>query len=270
MSVDKPTEPVPIYESGWDEVNRDRDEVKRAVLDQYMEVYKPEIDRNLSMFGDHKHPLLHLLFADYNRGQPTDRQQRVWFRIETIAYQYFAREKLKDIVKSNADQVARYREIADASQSARSDIEKLRYADIARKQIKAWLDGSVEFAEATKEFTDQLYIGVDFDRKIEKTIKSLAELEAAANKAAGKIHKKPGRPTGTSLLPWSYFSELAGAYQLSTGQNPNLNDGDLGEAFHDFVLQFLVAVGKEEATQKDYVSERAKYAHKLARKNPGR
>jgi hypothetical protein len=151
---------------------------------------------------------------------------------------------LKDIVKSNADQVTRYREIADVSQNARSDLVKLRHADIARKQIKAWLDGSVEFAEATKEFLDQLYVGANFDSKVEKTIKSLGELEAAANKAADKIHKRPGRPTGTSLLPWSYFSELAEAYQLSTGQNPNLNDGDLGEAFHDFVLQFLVAVGK--------------------------
>ena len=91
-----------------------------------MEVYKPEIEPKLILFGDHKHQLLPLLFADYNRAQPSDRQQRVWLRIETIAYQYFAREKLKLIVKSNADQVARYREIADASQSARSDIEKLR------------------------------------------------------------------------------------------------------------------------------------------------
>ena len=120
MNVDKPTEPVPIYESGWDEVTSDRDELKRAVLDKYLEVDKPEIGRKLSMFGGHKHQLLHLLFVDYNRAQPSDRQQGAWFRIETIAYQYFAREKLKDIVKRNADQVTRYREIADASQSTRN------------------------------------------------------------------------------------------------------------------------------------------------------
>jgi len=248
MSVDKPIEQVTFSGS---------EEVRRAVLDEYMVLYQPEIERSLSDFRDHKSGLLSLLFDDYNH--LSDSHEKVWFRIETIAYQFFARQKLKEIVKSSANQAAQYRAIADTSQRAIRKIEKLRHADIARAQIKPWVDGIIGFADATQEFSNRLNVAVEFDLKIERALKGLIELEEAANRAANEVHKGRGRPDGTSLLPKSYILELAEIYETNAGQRPITGGSAFAGPFADFVQQFLIAVGEEKAIENGYVFEAPKY-----------
>ena len=70
MSTDKPDELITLYNS---------EEVRRAVLDEYMDLYKSEIERSLSDFRKYKSKLLSLLFHDYNRAQPSDSQERCGF-----------------------------------------------------------------------------------------------------------------------------------------------------------------------------------------------
>ena len=185
----------------------------------------------------------------------------MWIRIETIAHEFFARQKLRNIIKSNADRVAQYRAIAGTSQETIRQIEKLRYHDIALTQIKPWLDGNIRFADATEEFLNKLNIAVTFDRKIERALKGLLELVEAANEAADEVHKGRGRPDGTSLLSQNHTFELAEIYKSNAGQGPIKGAGAA-----DFIQQFLIAAGEENATKKDSGFEGLKYVRRKAKK----
>lgn len=254
MSADKPMRQITASDSS--------NELERAVLDEYMQAFKPEIELKLVLFNKHKKEILAKLFDDYNHTQPSERDKKIWLRIETIAYQYFARQILKLTVKSNADQVARYGAIASASKRARTKIEKLRYDDIARPEMGKWLDGIEELADATSNFLNCLYIAANFDRKIESSLESLVELEAAANRVADEVHKGSGRPEGGSILPHNYTSAFMEIYQ----ESPNPTDN---KRFANLIQQFLLAVGKEGETEEDYVFEAFKYQRKKARKKLG-
>lgn len=251
MSIGQPTKSI-----------ESDDELGRAILDDRMEAFKPQINANLAGFSNHKDRLLSLLFHDYNRLRTSDTHKNAWSRIETTAYKYFARQILTRTTADPADEVARYRAMSDASKHARNKLEDVRWRDIARKPLKRWLEGNVELAEATEEFSDRLYMEVNLGGILDQAIESLAELELAANRAADKVHRRRGRPEGTSILPRNYISILEKIYEESTGQIASLE----ADRCREFVEAFLVGVGNSDETSKDYVAERIKYERKRTRK----
>jgi hypothetical protein len=242
-------------------------ELERAILDDRMKAFKAEVESNLNRLSGHKKQLLSLLSDSYDRGtkaEPFD-ADKSWSRIETTAYQYFARQILKQTVTSGADRGARYRVISDTARKAISMIDEARrYPDLGNDLIKAWLEGTKELSDATDQFGDRLYIELEFYRKFDKALESLTELEAAANQAAAnEVHKGRGRPKGTSDLPWNYIYALAEDYRKSTGLKPGAGEGP----FARFVRAFLTAIGQDEKSE-DYVIDVIKDARIEARKNP--
>src|SRR5581483_1719464 len=216
-------------------------ELERALLDHEMRDFKIEIDRKLSSFSQQKEQLLSLLFTDYDQSRPPDDYHDAWSRIETTAYKYFARQVLKQSVTESRE--ARYRAISTNSKRARERLEKGRdLGRLSRNKMKEWLEGTKGLTEATNEFSDQLYDEVGFVREIEKAIKSLRELETAANEAANGAQKGRGRPRGTSLISWNYIYALAIDYQRSTGRRAGAGSGP----FARFVCKFLEAVGQSD------------------------
>jgi hypothetical protein len=259
MKVDKPNKPLEISDS--------KKEVARAILDDRMEPFKAEIGAKLAGFGDHRQQLLRHMRDAYDLGpkvEPFD-EVKSWFWIETTAYQYFARQIFKRTV---SDREARYRVISKAALRARDTLEKAGLADHAGNELKSWLEGTKEFTEATEQYERLLYIEVEFGCIVDNAAESLTELEMAANQLADEFHKGPGRPKGTSVLPWNYLRALEEDYRMSTGLEPKMGVGP----FSEFVEEFLTAIGRDDdkSPHYDYVVEARKYARKQARKNSGR
>jgi len=234
MRVDKPN----------DILDSDK-ELERAILDDQMEAYKAEIELKLADFSSHREHLLSLLRDAHDRGtkaEPFDKDKS-WLRIETTAYQYLAREKVKQNITSSPDHEARYRAIADAMQRARSMIAEVRQYDLAGYLIREWLQGTKQLADATEQYRDLLY----FELELEKITESLTKLEGAANQVADEAQRGRGRPKGNSVLPWNYIYALAGDYRNSTGRKPGAGSGP----FSRFVWEFLIALGRPNV---EYVS----------------
>jgi hypothetical protein len=229
-------------------------ELERTLLDDQMELFKAEIELKLARFNCHKERLLSLLFGGSNDGRHSEGAANAWSALEAIAYQYFARQILKQTVVSSADRAAPYRAIANASRRTKSKIEKEVRADPAGYLMKCWLDGTKKLGDATEEFQQQLYMEAGFQRKVDKGLEILTELEAAANQRVKEVHKAAGRPQGTSILPWQYIFALEAAYRESTGLEPVRGPG----SFADFVEEFLIAVGRAANTAQDYVVERVR------------
>lgn len=246
----------------------DEKELERALLDDRMKPFKAEIDAQLVGFRGHKNGLLFHLRDAYNGGtkaEPFD-EGGSWTRIETTAYQYFALQILKETVISN-DREARYRAISEASQHARHKINDARWPDLAGNLMKAWLEGTKDLDDATKQLSDLLYNGLEFHRKVEKVVESLADLEVAATQAAAnEVRKGRGRPKGTSDLPWNYIYALGWDYRKSTGLKPGRGDGP----FAKFVREFLAAIGKRDEVSEDYAVDVIKNAPAQARGNAGK
>jgi hypothetical protein len=161
------------------------------------------------------------------------------------------------------DREAQYRAISSAAQRARDTIEKARrWVDHGGNELKAWLEGTKEFGEATEQYGDWLYIGLEFAPKFDKAAESLTELEVAANQLADEFHKGRGRPKGTSDLPWNYVYALAENYRKSTGLKPGTGHG----RFARLVREFLTAIGQGNKSR-HYVIRVIKDAHGRARKN---
>ena len=270
MSVDQANKPAEISDNDAKPelaIFDERKELARAVLNDRMEPFKAEIQAKLAAFGGHKKQLLRHLRDAYDldpKAEPFD-EAKSWFWIETTAYQYFALQILKQTVM---DHEARYRAISSAAQRARDTMEKARWADHGGNLLKAWLDGTKEFTEATEQYSDLLYTEVEFGSIFDKAAESLIELEVAANQLADEFSKGPGRPKGTSVLPWNYFRALEEDYRKSTGLGPKTDDGP----FPKFVEKFLTALGRDDTKtpHHDYVVEARKYARKQAHKISGK
>ena len=256
MTTGKPAKPVEISDSVK--------ELARAILDDRMEPFKAEIEEKLASFAGHKERLLRRLRDAYDlnpKAEPLD-EAKSWFGIETTAYQYFALQILKQTVM---DHEARYRAISSAAQRAKETMEKARWADHGGNLLKAWLEGNMEFAEATEQYSDLLDGGVEFGRIFDKAAESLTELELAANQLADEFRKERGRPKGTGALPWNYICALAWDYRKSTGKRPGAGDGP----FARFVREFLAAIGQGDKS-KHYVFDVIKDARTHAREHPSK
>jgi hypothetical protein len=241
------------------------DELARAILEDQLEPFKSAIEAKMAGFRGHRTGLLSHLHDAYDLGpkaEPFD-EEKSWFRIETIAYQYFALQKLKQTV---IDREARYRAISNATQLARDTMEKARWGDHAGNELKAWLEGTKEFAQATEQFEKLLNIEVDFGRELDKVMQDLTELEIAANQLADEFHRGPGRPKGSSEVPWIFLRALEEEYLRSTGVKPKMT---VGRPYAKLVEEFLAAIGRDDqkSLHHDYVVEKRRYVRKQTGKS---
>jgi hypothetical protein len=207
------------------------------------------IETGSAKFGRHKEALLAILRDEYKRGlksapvdadgaepMPFDTDRAAWHSLESLAYQYFHRERVKQKAAKPADRQARLRDIAKVLERARDMIRETMQSDFGGDLISGWWEGTSEYAEAEGRFVDLLYI----EREFEKVVTSLAALETAAIRAADGVPTRRGRPKGTAILPRDYIEALAALYRDTTGSKPGAGDG----AFAKFVMKFLTALGR--------------------------
>jgi hypothetical protein len=209
----------------------------------------------------HKESILDLLRNAYERGpksKPFD-EKSLWDSLTDLA-EWYSYEKIaqEDAIPA-ADRVKRLRKIAKALRETRGMLEQAKQDDV----------GSHLFPEWVKGIDEHTYVGewgiADYvKRELGTFVKRLAELEAAAVRAADTIPLVRARPKGGgSKLPSEYVFELAEVYRENTGLNPEAGD----KSFIKFVREFLTAVNRGFVSN-DYVVDAVKYAYRRARKKP--
>src|SRR5258708_4362655 len=137
-------------------------------------------------------------------------------------------------------------------------LEQAKQDDVGSHLFPEWVEGTDEHADAAEGGIVQ-YV----KRELGTFVKRLAELEAAAVRAADKIPLVRARPKGGSKLPSKYVFELAEVYRENTGLNPEAGD----KSFIKFVREFLTAVNRGVVSNY-YVVDAVKYAYRRARKKP--
>jgi hypothetical protein len=102
--------------------------------------------------------------------------------------------------------------------------------------FSAWCDEQID--PDLQEIEDQLYAA--FHKLAADVDAGLAALETAAFRAARNLRKRPGRPSGTGILPLGFIIELESAYRYLTGKPGGAGRGP----FARFVRKFFEALGR--------------------------
>jgi hypothetical protein len=179
-----------------------------------------------------------------------------WRALKHAAIGRFRRSKFKTVLPGRRGE--RLRDLKNALGRARDKVEKAMHDDVGIDLFRGWCaEGNISWAV----FRDH---GSSVLTRFEEVTASLAALETAASRAARDHRTKAGPPRETGILPPGDISALAQVYQRSTGQTPIMGAG------HQFVEEFLTAVGRGDDTSKDYVFEALKSARKHARKDGAR
>lgn len=210
----------------------------------------------------HKEIILGLLRNAYESGpesKPFD-EKRLWDSLTDLAEWYFYEKIAKQSAIPAADRVARLHKMAKALRETRRMLEQAKQDDVGSHLFPEWVKGTDEHAHAAKR-GDVQYV----KRELDTLVKRLAELEAAAGRAADKIPLVRGQPKGGSKLPSEYVFDLAKVYRENTGLNPE-DPGDKS-SFIKFVREFLTSVNRGFVSN-DYVVDAVKYAYRRARKKP--
>lgn len=165
----------------------------------------------------------------------------VWKNIETTAQAFLSREAEKLSYNDQKSVEDRLENIARAFHHAKVLIDR-ELPDKAfvrhgfgpgyKSLLKAWQWGETETARLNKQQTP--HIG-EIEKRFVKALEAVAILERAANLAAEKRPKKPGRPAehlGDVVIG------LAHVYEQATGRKAGKGDGP----FAKFVDLFLKAI----------------------------
>jgi hypothetical protein len=104
--------------------------------------------------------------------------------------------------------------------------------------FSAWCDEQIDPDLQDEIIEDQL--NAAFHKLAAAVDAGMAALETAAFRAAGNLRKRPGRPSGTGILPPGFIIELESAYRYITGKPGGAGPGP----FARFVRKFLEALGR--------------------------
>jgi hypothetical protein len=195
---------------------------------------------DLARFDLHRGDLLDVLITVRKRGLgPVSFDAEVlWPDIARLAQWYFWRERTKPIPNG-----------------VRTELLGQLVKALGRACAAAKEDGVVDdlfrsiYEAANGPLTPGVVPNIDPSavsrslRIVTKSIEGMLILESAARRAAANVHRRDGRPKGTSALPSEYVVRLAMLFRSSTGRKPGAGAGP----FARFVSAFLDAIGRRIA-----------------------
>lgn len=242
---------------------------KRKWMSTILDIESEKPDPGLAAFAQHKKALLDNLrqvHGSSSKLEPFNEEQS-WRALIRTAQWYLRRPKIKQKTIFPARRAERLRDLAKALGRAGHMAQKAMQDDVGMDLFRGWCaEANVSPAVSHVLDDDGSSALTRIAEEIERTVESLATLEAAASRGARGVRRTAGAPRGTGILSLGDINALAEVYRRNTGQKPNLVAGP----FAQFVDEFLTAVGQGQNTTQDYVVEVFKYARKQMRKNPGR
>jgi hypothetical protein len=172
-------------------------------------------------------------------------EDKSWGDLIRLAQLYFWGEKMRQEAIPAADRVKRLRQLATAVRRVRGLADRAIRDDVGGDLFKAWFaETKIPLAAAAGIYNDGSSIPILIADEITEVVEGLATLETAASRAANDVPTRPGRPTGTAILPRDCILGLKRVYQNSTGSKPGGRDGP----FARFVSAFLAAISRDTIT----------------------
>jgi hypothetical protein len=211
----------------------------------------------LASFEGHKTALLDILRKAHDGGPKSKpfEEQPAWRELIIAAAWYFRRPAIKQTTLLPARRFERLDDLTKALSRARSIVRKAMQDDVGIDLFRGW------WTETKRNISPVSEQDIDaVADEITEAVAKLVALEAAARRAAGNLTKNVGPQSGTGILSMHDIIALKGLYRRSTGREPRRGP------FVQLVEEFLVAVGRSDATKQDYVVEALKYADKQVRK----
>jgi hypothetical protein len=187
-------------------------------------------------FERHRADLLAILEKVCGRtGKPFDGQE-AWAILGLYASWGYPGDKRRMRVPT-ADLIKPLLKLRNALREARSMLDEVMGHGVLHPRLFwAWCDEQID-PDLQDMIEDQLDAG--FHKLAADFVAGLAALETATFRAAETLRKRPGRPSGTGILPLCSIIELESAYQGITGQRGGAGPGP----FAQFVTKFLEALG---------------------------
>jgi hypothetical protein len=192
---------------------------------------------DLVEFDPHRGDLLAILITVRKRGlgPAAFDEEQLWRDLARLAEWYFLRERKKTI--PNAVRAKLLRQLAKALGRACTVFKEDGVVDDLVRSIYEAANGPLTPGAIPKIEPSAVSHSLDVTNK---SIEGLLILENAARIAAANVHRRDGRPKGTSVLPPEYIVRLAMLFRSSTGTRPGAGEGP----FARFVSAFLDAVGR--------------------------
>jgi hypothetical protein len=218
----------------------------------------------LASFERHKTALLDILRKAHGGGPKLNQfdEQPAWRGLIRAAVWYFLRPTLKHKTLLPARRVERLQDLAKALRRARGIVHNAVQDDVGIDLFRGWW---IETERSAIPVSDRTTLDDDLNAvssEIEEAVKGIANLAAAAKRAAQDVRTQAGSPSGSGLLSMHDIIALKAVFRRSTGLEARKGPGP----FIDLVETFLGAVGRGDDTKQDYVIEALKYADKQARK----
>jgi len=163
--------------------------------------------------------------------------KELWRDLARLAEWYFWRERTKRETIPNAGRAKLLGQLTKALGRACAAAKEDGVVDDLFRSIYEAANGPLTPGAIPKIEPSAVSRSLD---AVNKSIEGLFVLEKAARRAAANVHRRDGRPKGTSALPPEYIVRLAMLFRSSTGTKPGAGEGP----FARFVSAFLDAVGR--------------------------
>ena len=153
-----------------------------------------------------------------------------------------------------ADYTKLFINLRNSLREARQTIDEvMRNRALHFRLFGAWCDEQID-----PDLQDVIEVQLDheFHKLAKDVVAGLVALEIAAVRAAEKRRKRPGRPSGTGILPPGFIIELESRYRYITGKSGGAGPGP----FARFVKKVLESRGS--TTTEQSVIEAVKTAKK--------
>jgi hypothetical protein len=160
------------------------------------------------------------------------------------------------------------RQLGDALSAARSRLDEARQHQIRGRLFVEWCE-----ANGNPDFTDPIIerYSMDFDELVGGMVAGLADLEAAASRAAeyaAAVGGKPGPPGGASPLQHDFIIDLEQAYRDITGKPGRVGGGPFSQLIEKFLEAMACKSTRGTPLKKATIDRAIKAAKEREEKDP--
>jgi hypothetical protein len=207
-----------------------------------------KMNASLAAFDRHKDDLLAMLQDVCERKPKTKSfdKNETWRHLGFWALFYLQEQARveQERMELAPDRLKLLLQLENTLKEARCKLDEATHHDIRGVLFWEWCCETYDNPDFT-EFLELL--GNEFDKNVAGVVAGLGALERAASRAEQVGRRKPGRPSGTSLLSPEFIITLESIYRRSTGKSGKVGAGPFARFVHKFSEAMGHRSNKEES-----------------------
>jgi len=196
----------------------------------------------LAAFDNRRKDLLAILErACKRKPKTTFDKMKAWRDIRFMAIRYLEEEadiEERRMLAPAADRAKLMKRLGTALCDGRCRLNEMMHDDLRGRLFLEWCEahGDPDLSDPVMDQFD-----AEFEQVVTAVVVGLADLEAAAFRAAEQLRHRRGRPDGMGLLQHDFIIALESTYRGITGKPGGAGPGP----FTEFVKELLAALGRE-------------------------